>query len=153
MRVFYREEADKDGRHFIHDAVLERDALMFESSVNAPTLKLEIDEVAANAALCRHLIFARNKRDAAGDRKYYVDADDDIIEKQGWEAWIDPEDGSAPPTLNPAVYVKASISVDATKTRLTELRDKPTLTAAEKDEALVLVIEKQATAAADARVS
>jgi hypothetical protein len=153
MQVIYREQPDKDLRHFIHDAVLERDALTFEPSVNVPTLELEIDEISANAALCRELALRRDRRDAALDPRYMVDADGDIVEKQGWEEWIDPEDGSERPALAPAVYVKVSVTVDAVKERLTELREKPTLTTAEKDEALGLVIERQSRSATDARES
>ena len=151
MKVVYREQADKDGRHRIHGAVLERDALLHEVSVNAPTLELEIDEIAANSALCQHLIRRRSQCDAAGHPKYAVDAGGNIVEKDGWEAWIDPEGGTPLPTLGPAVYSLVTVAVDAAKARLIELRDKPTLTVAEKDEALALVIEKQAMSATDAR--
>ena len=144
MKVIYREEADGDGRHYIHGAVEDRHALLHESSVNAPTLELEIDETPANAELCRHLLRKRSQCDARGLPKHAVDATGQVVEVDGWEAWIDPEDGSAPPALGPATYSPVTVEVDAGKARLRELSDKGTLSTAERDEAIDIVIERQA---------
>ena len=142
MRIFYREQADKNERHYIHDALMDRDVLLHEVKVNAPTLELEIDEVSANTLLFRDLIFGRFRRDAAGHPKYAIDAAGDIVEKQDWEEWVDPEDGTEPPVLPPAVYVKMAVAVDADKARLRELNDQPSMTTAEKDEALGLMVKR-----------
>ena len=135
MKVVYREQADKDGRHYIHDAVMKRDELLRETTVNAATLELEIDEISANAALCRRLTFTRWRRDAGGKPKYSV-IGGVVSEDIGWVEWIDPEDGTEPPpVIEPRQYKAATVEVDTAKARLKEPSANQTLTAADEKEA------------------
>jgi len=92
MKLIYAQQPDSEGRHLIYFAVWDKDVFSFARSVNAPVSEMSIDEVEANKALCLDLAKVRDKEDAAGDRKYYIDADGDIIEKEGWAEYHDDTD-------------------------------------------------------------
>ncbi len=140
MRIFYREQADKDERHHIYAAVLDRDIFAFEHSINTTLLEMDIDEVGANAAFCRDLRWSLGKRDVDGAAKYYV-IGGVVKEDVNWVHWVDPEDGSeAPPVLEPRQYQAVIITTDVAKARLKELNEQPSMTAADEAEALRLVM-------------
>ncbi len=140
MRIFYREQADKDWRHHIYEAVLDRDVFDFEHSINATLLEMDIDEVGANAAFCRDLRWSLGKWDAGGAAKYYV-IGGVVKEDIGWVHWVDPEDGTdPPPVLEPRQYQAVIITTDVAKARLKELNEQPSMTAADEAEALRLVM-------------
>ena len=84
MKLIDGEKPDVEGRHLIYFTVWDRDVFSFARSVNAPVNETTIDEIEANKALCLDLAGTHRKEDSDGDRKYYIDADDDIIEKEGW---------------------------------------------------------------------
>ena len=148
MRIYYREQADKDGHHYIYRAVLDRDIFDFEPSINTALLEMDIDEVGANAAFCRDLRWSLGKWDAGAAAKYYVIAGA-VNEDINWVHWIDPvdpEDGrEPPPVLEPRLYQPVTIAVDVDKVRLKELSDQPSMTAADEAEALRLVMKRSVT--------
>lgn len=92
MKILYAEKPDAEGRHYIYRCVWDRDIFAFTHSINVPLSEMSIDEVEANKALCLDLVKTLGKEDAAKDRKYYIDADGDIIEKEGWAEYHDDTD-------------------------------------------------------------
>ena len=92
MKLIYAQQPDVEGRYLIYFAVWDKDVYSFARSVNAPVSETTIDEIEANKALCLDLTKTLGKTDAGGDRKYYIDADDDIIEKEGWVEYLDDPD-------------------------------------------------------------
>ena len=91
MKVLYATNPDAQGRHYIYRCVWDRDIFSFTHTINAPVSEKIIDEIEANKALCLDLAGTLGKADADGDRKYYIDAAGDIIEKEGWIEYDDPE--------------------------------------------------------------
>ena len=89
MKLLYSTEPDAGGRHLIYYAVWDRDWFSFSPSVNRPLTEMSIDEIEANKELCIDLARRLRREDSAGDRKYYIDADGDIIEKEGWVEYHD----------------------------------------------------------------
>ena len=85
MKILYREAADGEGKHYIYHAIYSRDLFQFSPSTNTPLLEKNIDETEGNKALCADLVETQGREDAEGDNKYCVDADGDIVEKEGWE--------------------------------------------------------------------
>lgn len=144
MRLLYFAAADAQGRHPIIYAVYDRNWFRFTHSANVPLDEKFIDEVGDNKELCLDLTRHMRRADADGDRKYYIDGADDIIEKEGWKVWIDPEDGTNPPTLPKPVYIKVSVAINTDRVRIEELSEKPTLTVAEQQEAVMLVLKQSA---------
>lgn len=84
MKILYAEKPDAEGRHLIYRCIWDRDIFSFTHSINVPLLEMSIAEIGANKALCLDLAKTRYKEDVDGDRKYYIDVDGDIIEKEGW---------------------------------------------------------------------
>ena len=89
MRLLYFTESDMQQRHQILFAVYDRDWFVFAHSANVPLSEKFIDEIGDNKELCRDLARHPHRTDAEGDRKYYIDADGDIIEKEGWVEYHD----------------------------------------------------------------
>ena len=152
MKLYYATDPDAGARHFIYHAVLNRDAITFTHSTNVPLSEMTVDEIDDNKDLINDLARTLGKTDADDDCKYYIDATGDIVEKENWEAWVNIPNGTEPPVLDKAVYLKVSVTVDAVKARLGELSEKletGPLSTAEKDEAFGLILEKQATTTAN----
>ena len=84
MKLYYVTDPDAQGRHLIYYVVWDRDWFIFSHTTNAPLSEMIIDEIAGNKALCIDLAKGLNRTDVEGDRKYYIDADGDIVEKEGW---------------------------------------------------------------------
>ena len=84
MKIVYAANPDAEGRHFIYRCVWDRDVFTFTHTINVPLSEMSIDEIEANKALCLDLVKTLGKEDAEGDRKYCIDANGDLIEKEGW---------------------------------------------------------------------
>ncbi len=84
MKLYYATNPDAEGRHRIYYAVFDRDAITFEHSTHVPLSEKTVGEIADNKTLVNDIRRKLRKTDIDGDHKYYIDADGDIIEKEGW---------------------------------------------------------------------
>lgn len=65
----------------------------FEHTTNIPLTEFYIPDELASQALCRDLSRTQGRRDATGQRKYYVDdvgSGFELFERDGWEEYIEP---------------------------------------------------------------
>ena len=92
MKLIYAQQPDAEARRLIYFAVWDRDVFSFARSVNAPVSETSIDEIEANKALCLDLAKTLDAEDIDGDRKYYIDENGDLIEKEGWVEFHDDAD-------------------------------------------------------------
>ena len=63
----------------------------FSHSTNIPLSEFEIQDEVQNAALCADLVHTQNKRDATGQRKYFMDNPGPALnERDGWVEFVEP---------------------------------------------------------------
>ena len=91
MRLYYRNDEDAPGKRLIMAAVYDRDLFAFYTGgMNPDHSTLDIDEVdPENKAVCRALAY-NSPRDVNGERRFYIDADSDLAENEGWEPYEEP---------------------------------------------------------------
>ena len=136
MKILYREEPDKDGRHWIYVVVLDRNLFEFTHSINAPLLEMEVDETDTNSEWYQDFRKSFSKRDADGSAKYYI-ITGAVNEDIDWVEWVE----GTPPVLVPTNYQPVTFETDPDKARLKELDDQPTMTAGDEQEALKLLMK------------
>ncbi len=141
MQILYARDADKDGRHWIYRVVLERDLFDFEHSINDPLLEIDVDELSANADICRQLRRALGRRDVGGSAEFYVI--DNVVHKDiNWQPYVDTGDGSEPPPVEPPDYQPIVFAVDTDKAQLKGLKEKGTLTANDEKVVIALLLKR-----------
>lgn len=65
----------------------------FQHSTNIPLTELDIPDEQANQSLCKDLLRSQGRRDATGQRKYYVDdtgSGPELFERDGWQEYVEP---------------------------------------------------------------
>jgi len=79
MKLHYRTDNGE-----VYYAVWSKDEYMFQHTTNLPLSNLEIDEMNGNEELCIDLVKTQGKTNSAGQRKYYVQADE-LYSRDGWQ--------------------------------------------------------------------
>lgn len=92
MKVYYLQAEYAPGKHRVVKALYDDEVFKFDEGVLSPFSTFTIDEVDPdNKMLCLDLVRSLNKTDENGAGKYYVDPNGTLMEKEGWEEYIDLE--------------------------------------------------------------
>lgn len=89
MKLYYLQSEYSVGKHRIVKALYDDEVFKFDEGTLSPFNTLTIDEVdPLNKALCLGLYRTQNRADVEGENKHHVNAQGQLIEKVGWEEYI-----------------------------------------------------------------
>jgi len=89
MRIYYKLKPYAPGKRLIVGAVYEKD--LFSAPLEPKgCFHIDVDEVDPdNKGICRNLADATSKRDSEGEGRYFIDADHELCENEGWEEEVE----------------------------------------------------------------
>ena len=86
MILYYLKFEFAVSKHRIVQAVYDVDAFKFDVSTLSPYQTMTIDEN-VNQSLCADLAKTVNRTDAVLEGKYYINASNELMEKDGWQEY------------------------------------------------------------------